>query len=89
MKTDEIIPCICTPKEKAEDGMSGLPVLAMYIKDGETFFAPCCLKCGRGNRYDGKETPEDALKAWNDLQRKIRKNMPKTIKAALRKEFEE
>lgn len=85
----ELIPCICTPEAKTKDGVSGLPVLTTYIEDGELWFAPCCMKCGRGNRYEGKKTPEEALDAWNDLQTKIRKNMPKTIKSAIRKEYSE
>ena len=76
MKIEKVIPCVCTPEAKTIDGMSGLPILGMYLKDGEFWFAPCCPRCGRGDRYKGQKTPEEALKQWNELQEKIRKNLP-------------
>lgn len=76
MKINEVIPCICTPEEKTTDGTSGLPILGLYLKDGDLWYAPCCPRCGRGDRYKGKKIPEEALTQWNELQEKIRKNMP-------------
>ncbi len=72
----ELIPCICTPEAKTKDGVSGLPILGLYLEDGELWYAPCCPRCGRGKRYKGQKTPEEALKQWNEMQEKIRKNLP-------------
>ena len=76
MKVEKIIPCICTSEKKAKDGVSGLPIIGMYFDGEEIMLSACCPKCGRGNRYDGKETMEDALEAWNDMQTRLRKKIP-------------
>ena len=76
MKNMELLPCICTPEDKKDDGVTGLPILGLYIEDGDLRFAPCCPKCGRGNRYDGRGTPEEALKAWNNMQKRLRAQIP-------------
>ena len=76
MKIEKVSPCICTPAAKTTDGTSGLPILGLYLKDGDIWYAPCCPRCGRGDRYKGQKTPEEALKQWNELQEKIRKNLP-------------
>lgn len=76
MKVEKIIPCICTPESKTTDGTSGLLILGMYLKDGDLWYAPCCPRCGRRNRYKGQKTPEEALEQWNEMQEKIRKNLP-------------
>lgn len=76
MKNMELLPCICTPEEKENDGVTGLPIIGLYLKDGDLHFAACCPKCGRGNRYDGKETPAEALKAWNSMQKRLREQIP-------------
>lgn len=75
MKIEKVIPCICTPEAKTVDGTSGLPILGLYLKDGDLWYAPCCPRCGRGDRYKGQKTPEEALAKWNELQEKIRKNL--------------
>ena len=76
MKNMELLPCICTPEGKKEDGATGLPVIGLYIEGGELYFSACCPKCGRGNRYDRKETLDDALKAWNSMQKRLREQIP-------------
>lgn len=86
MKPEQIIPCICTPAAKTTDGTSGLPVLGLYLKDGDLWYVPCCPRCGRGDRYKGKKTPEEALEQWNEMQKKIQK---KWIRASEQKPQEE
>ena len=76
MKDMELLPCICTPKEKTNDGYTGLPILGLYYEGGGLKFAACCPKCGRGNRFKGEETPEKALKAWNDFQKRLTDRIP-------------
>lgn len=88
MKSMELLPCICTPKEKTNDGYTGLPVLGLYYEGGELQFAACCPKCGRGNRFEGKETPEKALEAWNDLQKRLRTKIPESTMRKIRNGYE-
>ena len=76
MKIKELSKCICTPEKGKDDGITGLPVIGLYIEGGELYFSACCPKCGRGNRYDGKETLDDALKAWNSMQKRLREQIP-------------
>jgi len=76
MKTVEIIPCICTPEKKTKDGTSGLPIIGMYFEGEDLMLSACCPKCGRGNRYDGRQTLEEALEAWNDMQTRLRNKIP-------------
>ena len=85
MKTEQIIPCICTPEAKTVDGTSGLPILGLYLEGGELWYAPCCPRCGRGNRYKGQKTIEEALANWNGMQEKIRKNLPDEIRRKIQR----
>ena len=94
MKGIEVIPCvICTPDGKVKDGYTGLPILGMYYEGGELMFAACCPDCGRGNRFDGKKTPTEALKAWNIMQARLRETIPvstmKKIRSGYRTDQEE
>ena len=76
--------CICTPEREKEDGKTGLPIIGLYIEGGDLRFAACCPKCGRGNRYDGKETPAEALGAWNELQKRLRNKIPPSTMRKIR-----
>ena len=87
MKTMELLTCVCTQKEKTGDGKTGLPILGLYIEGDDLFFAACCPKCGRGNRYKGTKTPEEALEEWNTMQRKLEAKIPESTKRKIRSEF--
>ena len=94
MKGIKVLPCaICTPEGKEKDGYTGLPILGMYYEGGELKFAACCPNCGRGNRFDGKETPAEALKAWNNMQARLKDSIPvstmKKIRSGYRTDQEE
>ncbi len=88
MKVEKIIPCICTPESKTTDGTSGLPIIGMYFDGEELMLSACCPKCGRGNRYDGKETLEEALEAWNNMQKRLQTKIPASTMRKIRREFE-
>lgn len=87
MKTEKIIPCICTPESKTTDGRSGLPIIGMYFDGEDLMLSACCPKCGRGNRYDGKETLKEALEAWNNMQKRLQTKIPASTMRKIRREF--
>lgn len=77
MRVDKIETCICCDHEPtvADSAFYGMPEMKISYSDfnHKYWFVPYCPKCGRGGILEFKSAYL-ALKNWNDMQARLKKN---------------